>query len=314
MTTRRLRPPGAWRGRTGLFGRFRFEFPLNQPFSVPTSVEASQILIDADWCSQRAGESAVRCSTLEALEPPAGVDASPRCRARPESARCPGRRSGSALPEAPCDHTRHKVRIGAGLTRPKVISRFRMRSPRPRRALPAPPEPPAAPASGSSSFRDRLRLPADSAPTSASSPATSSAGASSSVADAADHLRSLELLARGLALGELAVCGDPAEARAGDRGVGAALAVRRGSRCSGRRTPRPSRRPRSAASASAWANLGVGLDVDLPPGQARGQTGVQALLADRQRELVLGDDRPSPLSSRRRRAPRARARARAPSR
>src|SRR4029450_4304901 len=31
-------------------------------------------------------------------------------------------------------------------------------------------------------------------------------------------------------------------------------------------------------------------DVDLPAGQARGQAGVQALLADRQRELVVRDD------------------------
>src|SRR5206468_847041 len=36
--------------------------------------------------------------------------------------------------------------------------------------------------------------------------------------------------------------------------------------------------------------LTVGLDVDLPAGQARGQSGVQPLLADRERELVVGDD------------------------
>src|SRR4029079_15358030 len=36
--------------------------------------------------------------------------------------------------------------------------------------------------------------------------------------------------------------------------------------------------------------LGVGLDVDLPAGQARGEAGVHALLADRERELVVRRD------------------------
>src|SRR5439155_23528937 len=36
--------------------------------------------------------------------------------------------------------------------------------------------------------------------------------------------------------------------------------------------------------------LGIALDVDLPAGQARGEAGVHALLADRERELVVGDD------------------------
>src|SRR5439155_565187 len=36
--------------------------------------------------------------------------------------------------------------------------------------------------------------------------------------------------------------------------------------------------------------LGVALDVDLPAGKARGEAGVHALLADRERELVVGDD------------------------
>jgi hypothetical protein len=78
MTTRRLRPPGAWRGRTGLFGRFPFEFPFESAISVPTSVEASQILIDPDCRSQRPGERAVGDCTLEALEPPARVGAASR--------------------------------------------------------------------------------------------------------------------------------------------------------------------------------------------------------------------------------------------
>src|SRR5258706_427339 len=36
--------------------------------------------------------------------------------------------------------------------------------------------------------------------------------------------------------------------------------------------------------------LGVGLDVDLPAGEARGEPCVHAFLADRERELVVGDD------------------------
>ena len=36
--------------------------------------------------------------------------------------------------------------------------------------------------------------------------------------------------------------------------------------------------------------LGLGLDVDAPARQARGEAGVLALLADRERELVVGHD------------------------
>ena len=36
--------------------------------------------------------------------------------------------------------------------------------------------------------------------------------------------------------------------------------------------------------------LGVALDVDLPAGETRGEAGVHALLADRERELVVGSD------------------------
>lgn len=36
--------------------------------------------------------------------------------------------------------------------------------------------------------------------------------------------------------------------------------------------------------------LGVGPDVDAPPGQLGGETGVLALLADRERQLEVGDD------------------------
>src|SRR6476660_1364024 len=87
MTTRRLRPPGAWRGRTGLFGRFPFEFPLESAISVPVSVEARQLLIDLDLRSQRTGEATVGDCPLEALQAAAGVDAATRLvRARRQDA------------------------------------------------------------------------------------------------------------------------------------------------------------------------------------------------------------------------------------
>ena len=56
------------------------------------------------------------------------------------------------------------------------------------------------------------------------------------------------------------------------------------------KSPPPSPSPPKAASASAWANSVSRLDVDLPARQPRGEAGVQALLADRERELVVRDD------------------------
>src|SRR6188472_3942446 len=73
MTTRRLRPPGAWRGRTGLFGPFEFPFP--SAIFAPSSVKTSQRSIDPDWSAQRAGEAAVRDGSLEALQAVACVRA-----------------------------------------------------------------------------------------------------------------------------------------------------------------------------------------------------------------------------------------------
>src|SRR6476620_11501597 len=120
MTTRRLRPPGAWRGRTGLFGRFPFEFPFESAISVLTSVEASQIFIDPDWCSQRAGESTVRGGTLEALEPSARVDASPRCLPARSQRAVPGDEADQlclrrlpAAPRAGPDRRRHHAVEGS---------------------------------------------------------------------------------------------------------------------------------------------------------------------------------------------------------
>ena len=74
--------------------------------------------------------------------------------------------------------------------------------------------------------------------------------------------------------------------RAGDRRVGAAAAVRE---------------HRHAAAVEGFfaldldlrflgGELGLGLDVDPPAGQAGGEAGVLAVAADRQRELVVGDD------------------------
>src|SRR5205085_5573848 len=80
-----------------------------------------------------------------------------------------------------------------------------------------------------------------------------------------------------------------AEARAGQRGVRAALAVRED------RAAAAGELLLAVAAAVRRLGLGlrelrVGLDVDLPAGQARGEAGVQALLADCERELVVGDD------------------------
>jgi hypothetical protein len=68
MTTRRLRPPGAWRGRTGLFGRFPFEFPFESAISVFSSVESREPWIDPDPRSKRSQEATVGDCALEALE------------------------------------------------------------------------------------------------------------------------------------------------------------------------------------------------------------------------------------------------------
>ena len=77
----------------------------------------------------------------------------------------------------------------------------------------------------------------------------------------------------------------------------------------------PRRRPRRRRPLGLrLRELGVRLDVDLPARQPRGEAGVEALLADRERELVVRDDDGRLTASRRRCRPRARAPARAPSR
>src|SRR5436190_2535730 len=80
-----------------------------------------------------------------------------------------------------------------------------------------------------------------------------------------------------------------AEAGARQCGVRAALAVRQDRRAAARQL--------LLVAAAAEGDVGLGLrelgvrlDVDLPAGETRGETGVHALLADRERELVVGDD------------------------
>ena len=106
---------------------------------------------------------------------------------------------------------------------------------------------------------------------------------------------------------------DAAEARAGQRGVRAALAVREDRRAAAGEVLLVA----AAAERDVGLRLrelGVGLDVDLPAGETRGEAGVHAFLADRERELVVGDDDRRLLRRRRRGRPRARGRATAPSR
>src|SRR5829696_5867883 len=123
--------------------------------------------------------------------------------------------------------------------------------------------------------------------------------------DLGDRLELLDLLGRRsllsrfgryllvLLAGELLVRGNAAVAGARDGRVGAALAVRE---------DRGAAAGVVAGLAVALARAGerrlglglgellVGLDVHLPAGQAGGETGVQTLLADRERKLVVRDD------------------------
>ena len=83
--------------------------------------------------------------------------------------------------------------------------------------------------------------------------------------------------------------GDAAEPRAGQRRVRAALAVGE-DRDAAAGEVLAFRAAAEGSLGLGLGELGVGLDVDLPAGEAGGQAGVQALLADRERELVVGDD------------------------
>src|SRR5437764_929701 len=81
-----------------------------------------------------------------------------------------------------------------------------------------------------------------------------------------------------------------AEARSGQRGVRTALAVGEdGGAAAGEVLGALLAAPEGRLGLRL-GELSVALDVDLPAGEARGETGVHALLADRERELVVGGD------------------------
>ena len=83
--------------------------------------------------------------------------------------------------------------------------------------------------------------------------------------------------------------GHAAVVRAGQRGVRAALAVRQHRRAAAGELLRVVLAGVGRLGLGL-GELGVRLDVDLPARQARGEPGVEAVLADRERELVVRDD------------------------
>src|SRR5690348_8737932 len=90
--------------------------------------------------------------------------------------------------------------------------------------------------------------------------------------------------------GELLVRRDAAVAGAGKGRVRAALAGRENRGAAAGELGVRVAIAREGRLGLLGRELGVGLDVDLPAGQARGQAGVHALLADRERELVVRHD------------------------
>src|SRR5947208_6678351 len=102
-----------------------------------------------------------------------------------------------------------------------------------------------------------------------------------------DH--GLEIRRFDLALSELLVSGNAAVARTGQRRVWAALAVRENRGAAAGELLVLSPAPEGSLGLGL-GELAVGLDVDLPAGQTGGEAGIHALLADRERELVVGSD------------------------
>src|SRR6188472_2419710 len=83
---------------------------------------------------------------------------------------------------------------------------------------------------------------------------------------------------------------DAAVLRPGQSRVRAALAVREKGGAAAREVAVAVVLPGEGSIGLGLGELGVGLDVDLPPREPRGETGVEPLLADRERELVVRDD------------------------
>src|SRR4249919_1960799 len=93
----------------------------------------------------------------------------------------------------------------------------------------------------------------------------------------------------GMRGGESLVRRHAAVARARERGVRAALAVRE-HRCAAPGGLLAVLGPRVRELRFGLGELLLGLDVDLPASESGREAGVQALLADRERKLVVGDD------------------------
>ena len=293
ITTRRLRRPA---GRPGGAGSGGLVCSVGQPFAL--SVEPRELRIDPHGLSQGAVEG-VPVAAPARSRPAAGT-----CRRRVpapcgECVSAPSRatkRSSSA-----CGALRPQpahVRIGrahaAGSDSSAAASRHRAR------ALGAPPPAGSVDAVGgrcssASGLGELGSRPRASGSDSATTGSSSWPDGSSRAVRAAPGARGRRSSASpgSAAFGQRL----PFERIAAQRPVNSCRPRRRRRR----RRPRPPRR-----------ELGVGLDVDLPAGQARGEAGVQALLADRERELVVRDDDGRLLACRRRRRPRARGRATAP--
>jgi hypothetical protein len=81
---------------------------------------------------------------------------------------------------------------------------------------------------------------------------------------------------------------DAAVAGPGQRGVRTPLSVGEEGGASAGEVTGAVVRARKGGVRLLLRELAVRLDVDLPPGEARGEAGVEPLLADRERELVVG--------------------------
>src|SRR5204863_8836367 len=113
------------------------------------------------------------------------------------------------------------------------------------------------------------------------------AGDTTEVRLGVDHARLLVVRA---VQRELLLRRDPAILRAAKRRVRAPLAVGEDRRAAPGDVLTLAVRAAVRDLGLRLRELGVALDVDLPAREPRGEAGVHALLADRERELVVGDD------------------------